>query len=392
MNGLKVLITNIQMIGRSGTEMYVHDLSRALIRRGHSPIVYCPEQGPLAKDLIRNSVPVVATLDKIRETPDIIHGHHTLQTLAAMLHFPTTPGIFLCHDFDAWHDTPPKLPRIKRYVAVDQTCADRLVLAEGIDRNQVTILTNAVDLKLFQRRSPLPAKPRKAIIFSSYGDRQSVEPIQRACDRLGIELDAIGQHFGAVCEDPQTRLAEYDLVFAKGRCAREALAVGCAVIYCDVFGMSYLVTSDEVAHLNQWGRRALSFQVTEERLIQQIQRYDAEDAAKVCDYVREQNGTEVIFDQLLEIYEEVIQQYSIGDRDDYLEELRAIGKMAEWWHVTRHVIQVPAPQREIEPAPPIPMEQPVEKVQFVQKAKSWVTKKFARLQRKGSESDDAKAA
>lgn len=377
MNGLKVLITNTQMIGRSGTEMYVYDLARALIRSGHSPIVYTPDQGPLAKELARNSVPVVATLDNISETPDIIHGHHTLQTLAAMLHFPTTPGIFLCHDFDAWHDTPPKLRRIGRYVAVDQTCADRLVLAEGIDRSRVTILTNPVDLQLFQRRGALPEKPRKAIIFSSYGNRKSIQPIQQACDQLGIELDAVGQHFGSVCDEPHKLLTEYDLVFAKGRCAREALAVGCAVIYCDVFGMSFLITSDEVAHLNQWGRRAMSFPVTEDRLVQQIQRYDADDAAKVCSYIREHNSTDAIYDHLLEIYEDVIGQHVASDESDYHEELRAMGKMAEWWHVTRNVAQ--APQKSATS-------------QFVRNAKSWITRKLARLQSKGSKSNDSRAA
>lgn len=377
MNGLKVLITNIRMSSRSGTEMYVHDLARALIRSGHSPVVYSPDQGPLAKELARNSVPMVTELDKIRETPDIIHGHHTLQTLAAMLYFPTTPGIFLCHDFEAWHDTPPKLSRIGRYVAVDQTCADRLVLAEGIDRNQVNILTNPVDLQLFQSRPRLPEKPRKAIIFSSYGNRESIQPIQRACDRLGIELDAVGENFGTVCQDPHKLLPEYDLVFAKGRCAREAMAVGCAVVYCDVFGMSFLVTSENVAQMNQWGRRALSFTVTEERLVQEIKRYDAEDAGKVSSYIRTHNNTDVIYDQLLKIYEQVIQQHRSSDHSDYLAELRAIGKMAEWWNVMHHVVQVPP-----ENANP----------SSFQNAKSWLADKFTWLQRKGNKSNSANAA
>ncbi|MEW4562775.1 glycosyltransferase [Bremerella sp. JC770] len=376
-DGLKVLITNIQLVGRTGTEMYVHDLARALVRSGHSPVVYCPDQGPLAKELARNSVPVVDTLDKIRETPDIIHGHHTLQTLAAMLHFPKTPGIFLCHDFDAWHDTPPIMSRIRRYVAVDQTCADRLVLAEGVDRSQVTILTNPVDLQLFQSRTPLPEKPRKAIIFSSYGNRRSIRPIHRACDRLGIELDTVGRRLGGVCQEPHKRLPEYDLVFAKGRCAREALAVGCAVVYCDVFGMSFLVTSKEVRDLNQWGRRALSFPVTEQRLIQEIERYDAEDAAKVSAYIREHNSTDAIYDQLIEIYEEVIQQHQASDPCDHLEELRAMGKMAEWWHVTRNVVQ------------PRPKSLPS---RFVRSAKTWLAKKFRKQTLNPSDSSVRRAA
>ena len=113
-HALKVLITNVCMHGRSGTEMCVFDLACGLLRRGHTPIVYSPVQGGGGPtELARKSVPVVDRLDSIGEVPDIVHGHHTLETLSAMLFFPDTPDIFLCHDCDAWHDTAPMPPRCR---------------------------------------------------------------------------------------------------------------------------------------------------------------------------------------------------------------------------------------------------------------------------------------
>lgn len=52
-------------------------------------------------------------------------------------------------------------------------------------------------------------------------------------------------------------LGGYDLVFAKARCALEAMAVGCAVVLCDVGGLGPLVTRAQVQHLRRWnfGRR-----------------------------------------------------------------------------------------------------------------------------------------
>ncbi|MFA8017225.1 glycosyltransferase [Bremerella cremea] len=323
------------MTSRSGTEMYVYDLARNLIQRGHRPIVYTPDMGEVTDELRRNSIPVVDRLEKIRETPDVIHGHHTLQTTAALLHFPKTPGIFLCHDFDAWHDTPPKFDRIGRYVAVDQTCADRLAHGEGIELERIQILTNPVDLNLFQPRRPLPEKPKRAVVFSSYGTPESIQPIREACSQQGIRLDAIGSNFGDVCRDPYTRLPQYDLVFAKGRCAREAMAVGCATIYCDVFGMSSLVTAEDVVYLNQLGRRTLASPLTTGRLVAEIQRYNAADAAKVTQYIRQNNSTDSIYGQLINIYEEVIEAYQKRTDLDPLDEIREMARMAEWWHLTR---------------------------------------------------------
>jgi hypothetical protein len=112
MDTLKVLVTNLELTARSGTELYARDLALELLRRGHRPVVYAPIVGGTTVDELRRATfPVVDRLESIGFTPDVIHGHHAHQTMAALLHFETTPALFVCHDYTAWHDDPPRFPR-----------------------------------------------------------------------------------------------------------------------------------------------------------------------------------------------------------------------------------------------------------------------------------------
>ena len=73
---LKVLITNITMAGRTGTEINVRDLVQELFRRGHAPVVYSPHLGEITHDIRAATIPVIENISLISETPDIIHEHH----------------------------------------------------------------------------------------------------------------------------------------------------------------------------------------------------------------------------------------------------------------------------------------------------------------------------
>ena len=54
--------------------------------------------------------------------------------------------------------------------------------------------------------------------------------IAAACHAAGITLDVVGGAAGRVSDAPEHLLPAYDIVFAKGRTALEALAVGCATV------------------------------------------------------------------------------------------------------------------------------------------------------------------
>src|SRR6185503_7676994 len=105
--GLKVLITNVLLAQYSGTENYTRDLALGLLQRGHAPFVYTHAVGKPALDLRQETIPVVTDLGELAARPDIIHGHHTLETLTALIRYRDVPAVYFVHDSTAWQDVPP---------------------------------------------------------------------------------------------------------------------------------------------------------------------------------------------------------------------------------------------------------------------------------------------
>lgn len=307
---LRVLLTNRVIAQRTGTELYVRDVAAGLQRRGHVPLVYSPRLGPLAAEIRRGTIPVVDDLVSVGEPPDIIHGHHGLETLTALLAFPGVPALSVCHSWIGFPDAPVSFPRIRRYLAVDETCRDRLVGEHGIPPDRVDVVLNAVDLDRFRPRPPLPSRPARALIFSnSSGDgAPHVRAIRDACARAGITVDLAGFKSGRPLDRPEAALGSYDIVFAKARAALEAAAVGAAVVLCDVAGAGPMVTTANVDVLRRqnFGMRAIREQPTAEGMAREIARYDAIDAAAVSRRVRDLAGHEMQIDQLLAAYAAVL--------------------------------------------------------------------------------------
>lgn len=310
----------------------MRDLALALLNRGHTPIAYSTQLGDVAREIRAATVPVIDNLDALALPPDIIHGHHHLETMTALLHFPGVPAVSFCHGWMPWEEIPPRFPRILRYAAVDHTCRDRLILECGISVDRVRVLLNFVDLARFKPREPLPARPQRALVFSNHANESTYTPaVREACARSGITLDIIGLEAGIVCAQPEEILGRYDIVFAKGRAALEALAVGAAVILCDANGVGPLVTSSQFDHLRllNFGLRALRDPVNAAVIERQIAGYDAEDASKVSRLVRASAGRDAMVDQIISLYREVIAENESLTADGG-EEGRAAAAYLHW--------------------------------------------------------------
>lgn len=326
-SGLRVLITNRILQTRTGTEVYVRDLAASLLRRGHLPIVYSPQLGEMAAEIRAGTVPVVDDLAQIGTAPDIIHGHHGLETLAALLAFPGVPAVAICHSWLGWPDAPVHFPRIARYLAVDHTCRDRLVFEHGLPEDRVHVRLNAIDLAQFQPRGPLPARPARALVFGNSAGGAYLDAIEQACAAAGIAVDAAGVRARAVLGRPQDVLGQYDLVFAKGKSALEAAAVGTAVVLADVHGIGQMVTTanfDELRPLN-FGMRTLRRPASTAIIAAEIARYDAADASVVSARIRGADGHETLVDELLDLYAEVLTERA-GVVDDPIAEQRAASR------------------------------------------------------------------
>jgi len=313
---LRLLFTNVTLAGRSGTEIVTRDLALGLHGRGHHVAVYAPSRGPLADELEAGGVRVVTRLDQAGPA-DIVHGHHFVETAEALLRFPGARGVFVCHDRTAPHSIPPRLAAIQHYVAVDENCLERLHQEWEIPASQTRVILNAVDTARFTPRAPLPPRPARALVFSHYASPGThVDAVRAACEHTGIGVDVIGAGAGDVEAAPEARLPQYDLVFAKARCALEAMAVGCAVVLCDAQGSGPMVTTDLVPRLRQWnfGARTLGDRLDADRLTQEIQKYDPAQAAAVSAMIRQQASLDLALDRYQELYGEIMRQPLPGDQ------------------------------------------------------------------------------
>jgi hypothetical protein len=285
-----------------------------LSRRGHGCVVYCPDVGSVANDLHAFGIPVVEDIRSLKQSFDIIHGHHLPTTATAIARFPETPAIFVCHDFVAWHDTAPQLPSIHRYVAVDETVADRLTAKCGIPPSRTSILLNAVDIKRFRPGPTLPGKPRRALAFAkNSASRRTghLEAIRVACEARGIELEVFGGAVGRIADKPEDLMAEFDLVFASALTAMEAVACGRAVVVCDGRGLAGLVTLDRFQSWRRknFGSRTLRQTLDPEAIGREIDGYDPEESHLVCLQLREEGGFDAYTDALINLYTQVIEEH-----------------------------------------------------------------------------------
>ncbi|MBW8878071.1 MAG: glycosyltransferase [Acidobacteria bacterium] len=330
---MRVLLTNGALVNRAGSELYLLEVATRLLALGHSPVAFSPCLGPLAAELRAATVPVVDDLAAVAEPPDVIHGQHHLPAMTALLHFPGVPALFVSHGWAPWEEAPPRFPRILRYVAVDHTTRERLVSEAGIPPERVEVVLNFVDLARFQPRGTLPPAPRRALVFSNQASEETYLPaVREACSRFDIELDVAGVAAGRPEARPETRLPGYDLVFAKGRSALEAMAVGAAVVLCDQSGSGPMVTAegfDRLRPLN-FGIRTLREPVTPDILVREIRRYDPADAAEVSQRVRTQAGLEGAVGRLTALYEEVIAEHRERGPAPTADESRAAAGYLQW--------------------------------------------------------------
>ena len=316
---MRVLLTNNTLIDRAGTELYIRDLAIELMRRGHQPVCYSTRLGAVAEEIRSATVPVVRSLEHLGEPPDIIHGHHHYDTLTAMLRFPRTPAISYCHGWFPREEAPLRFPRILKYVAVSEVCRERLIVEGGIAPEQIELICNFFDARLFPPRAPLPVAPRRALAFgNAFHERDGLPVLREACRRCGIELEAAGKLArGSPEERPGALLARQDIVFARGRAAIEAMAVGSAVVLAEPGRLGPMVTSPDFGALRRknFALRALTRPLEVDAVVEELRQYDPRDAAAVSQLTRQECELQPAVDRILALYECVVAQarrYPLG--------------------------------------------------------------------------------
>jgi Glycosyltransferase Family 4 len=336
---LKILIVSGWLDAYTGGQVVVRDLALGLLRQGQQPLVYSPKPGIVAAEIRRLGIEVVSELNQLTVVPDVIHAQHHRPTVQALLHFPSTPGIYVCHGTTFWADEPFSFPRILRYVAVDDRCRRFVESISGIPHERIEVILNAIDLKRFQPRGPLPSRPKRALVFSNYASSSTHLPaVRSACKQTGLELDVVGLNAGNAVAAPESVLPGYDIVFAKARCALEAMVVGNAVVLCDFPGAGPMVTSanlDSLRRMN-FGADVLVSPLKPEHIRKEIERYDPADAAEVSQRIRKEAGLAEAVTRWIALYSNILEEFRSSPRD-FDAELRALASYMVRWDYGKRV-------------------------------------------------------
>lgn len=303
---VKILITNFRLAERTVSEVTTRHLAFALRGLGHDVCVFASKTGPLGDELGALGIPVVAHPGDCPFKPDLIHGQYNLETIAALLSFPDRPALYLSFGTRQWREHPPTHPRILRYLAFSNSGRDWLAEA-GIPRAVTRLLPAFVDMDRFPNVRRLPEVPARALVYDrSSGQGRSLDDLRQACQRCQIQLDLVGDLAGLSPTRPEVLLPEYDLVFASGHAAIEALASGCAVIPTRDGRCGRLVNSMNFEALRDENFVPAWPGLTGDALVNELENWDWRHLAPVARRVREELHVSTVAAGLVRIYEEVL--------------------------------------------------------------------------------------
>ncbi|HSJ01360.1 MAG TPA: glycosyltransferase family 4 protein [Verrucomicrobium sp.] len=307
---MRILMTQRDLTFLGGTEMVTVELAKALAERGHEVAVYTPKSGRIANVMISSGVWVRDRLADLPWVPDIIHGQHHLQTMAALARFNETKAVYYCHGLLPWVERPPLHPRIGRYLMMCEWLVPRTFPEYGLPPERVVVLPNFVNLTRFTRVRTPPARPVRAALFGGDLPPDDLEKLEGACAACGLTLEKIGYQHENPLERPEIFLQGFDLVFAMGRCALEAMACGCAVVPLmpgQAGGLITAETFNQHAFSNFSPRYFITAnQISAGWLGEQLALWQPVEVLAVTCLVRERHSLTLAVDRLLEFYQQAL--------------------------------------------------------------------------------------
>lgn len=327
-SSMKLLLTNHELDeAKGGTQAFLMDLARELKAHGHEVAVYSPRLGPLAEELRSSGVPVTAKVREAPFVPEVIHGQHHLPTIAALCAFPEAPALYYCHGYRPWEEQPPVHPRIRRHVGMAKALAPWMAGVTGRKPEDIAVVPNSIRLERFQQVRKLGLHPRRALVFgNTVVSGENLSKLRQACEQSGMTLDLVGAAFGEATTTPEDLLPQYDVVFAVGRCALEALASGCVVIpFSSVGAMPIVLPDTLLRHMEaNFSVPETVRPLTVEYLVENLQQFDSGRAAEVTRAVRAELSFERICRQFEELYVRVKTDWNTAARPAEDEEHAAV--------------------------------------------------------------------
>lgn len=270
---MRILTTNQWLDRRGGSETYLEVVVPELVKLGHDVTAWAPELGVVAERLRELGCHVTDDLSTV-DAVDVIHAQHGSAALLARERFPTVPMVFVCHSWALDIEDPPPAAQPGALVALNAVVEARLRASALGERVAIHRLRQPVTVNVSEpSRVQTRARPQRAVAVSRRLSSRA-DLLADACQRRGISFDVVGADGGV--DNPEPMMMRSDIVFATGRTALEAMALGRATFIFDEIGMSGFVTDETYPALEGAGFAPVgSMAVTAEVLDAELATYDA---------------------------------------------------------------------------------------------------------------------
>jgi len=304
---MKILMTNHRLQSLGGTELFVAEIAESLIARGHDVCVFSTAIGdPIAARLTSLQIPFVTDPKACPFQPDLIHGQHHLETITALCAWPACPAIYFLHGATPWEEAPPKHPRILAYLGTSPRFGWYIAETCDVPESSVIVAPNFFDSRRFTRVRPLNTSTGRALVFHNTmpPDGPAFRALRAACDTVGLKLETLGHAFGKTSPTPETLLPDYDVVFAAGRSAIEAMACGCAVIPISAEQSADWICPDNFADLSMrnFTAEVAAPPIDTKHIINELRRIDSQQTHAVTQIIRQEASIDRTTDILIQAY------------------------------------------------------------------------------------------
>jgi Glycosyltransferase Family 4 len=325
---VNILFTNNRIDARGGTAPFLKQWSEQMQALGHTVTCYSTQPPQARRAFEAYGLPVTEDLDRLTFVPDIIHGQHHMDAMSALLAFPDVPAVYFSHG-GVWQECPPVHPRIYEYLVVTPTAAERMAVEFNIPMSSIQVFPNSLELARWPALRRLPDRPSRALFFNHRHtpDSPTARMVQAAAASTGLSLDIIGNVQERWIARPEDVLPTYDIVFASGVSAMEAIASGCAVVVVGRTSCGEMVLPENYQRF-----RANNFTIAvnsappDAAFIEaQLRRYSAEACARVSAQLRQEADHRIAMPKLEELYRRVIERHRTT-RPEPRAELEAISR------------------------------------------------------------------
>lgn len=243
-----VLATN--HLGLGGSESYLFTVAEQLERLGHEAKIFAAERGAGVAAARERAIALCEEgEDPAGFDAALVQDAAVSYELAERL--PALPQLFVAHSESFDLQAPPQLGEaVRGVVALNDRVAARM-RSFAVER-PVARLRQPIDTERFTPQTPLPERPRRALLLSNAPHADRLGMIESACAEAGVELARLGGRDGQAT-DPREALHGTEIVIGYGRSILEAMACGRAAYVYDWNGGEGWVTPETYPRLEADG-------------------------------------------------------------------------------------------------------------------------------------------